>query len=482
MTQPSTLRRCLLAAAVSASCLHGIDAAAAPSAQAERHAAVISHWSAARRAAAEPRDLRIDSRGLAYLRRADGSLQPHGHRIEAIDRPAPMAKPGSGTNTPSSFSSRDPAAGATIGASKTFSATVTDNEGVRSVSFVLVSPSGATQTTTAATAGGNVWTASLSGFTDGAWQWRVVARDLANVSTTSPTTSFTVSTGSGGGGGGGSTVANAAWTQGGAVQTAVGRIYFEMPSNSRRTRWAGYVCSGTVATDATTGRSIIQTASHCVYDDAYKAFARNVLFIPNQDGTTGAGTDRDCTNDPLGCWSTAFGVVDLNWTTRTFPDNIPWDYAYYVVSDAGAHSGNGAGLSALDTATGSLPLSFAAPQTGSTNTSAYTHGMGYSYSDDPNFMYCAENMVQFDAVNWQLASCGLSGGSSGGPWIQPLATNGGTGPIVSVNSWGYTNQPGMYGPKLAGTSASCVFAAAQSTVLGSVPTTAGDAGVVKTCP
>ena len=73
---------------------------------------------------------------------------------------------------------------------------------------------------------------------------------------------------------------NAEWS-GGVVQTAAGRIYFEMPSNPKWKRWAGYVCSGTVATDDTSGRSIIITAAHYVYDDANKAFARNVLFIPN---------------------------------------------------------------------------------------------------------------------------------------------------------------------------------------------------------
>ena len=69
------------------------------------------------------------------------------------------------------------------------------------------------------------------------------------------------------------------------MQTAAGRLFYEMPSNPRRKRWGGYVCSGTVVSDGATGRSVILTASHCVYDDANKAFARNVLFIPNQAGT-----------------------------------------------------------------------------------------------------------------------------------------------------------------------------------------------------
>ena len=435
-------------------------------------------------ATAIPRDLRIDERGYGYLRRPDGTLQPYGHTTAPLAKPAspqPMAKPGGDTTAPV-ISNRDPAQGATIAATHTFKATVTDNSGVRSVNF-RVGPQGGTQRSFAAAAGANgVYSVTLTGFTNGTWTWSVVAKDTANNTTTAPVTSFTVSTGSGGGGGG-NVVPNAEYPGGGDIQTASGRIYFEMPSNSRRTRWAGYVCSGTVVTDSTNGRSIVQTAAHCVYDDAYKAFARNVLFIPNQAATTGAGTDLNCSNDPFGCWTPSFGVVDVNWTTRTFPDNVTWDYAYYVFDDS-SHSGNGGGGSlVLDSAVATIPISFAVPNFEVANSSSdYTTALGYSYSEDPKFMYCAEDMEQLDAANWWLPSCDLSGGSSGGAWMQPFS--GGTGSLIAVNSWGYTNSPGMAGPKLSGTSASCVFGLAKSTTFASVPTTDGDAGVTRSggCP
>ncbi len=265
------------------------------------------------------------------------------------------------------------------------------------------------------------------------------------------------------GGGGGGTIKNASWEFGGAVQNAAGRILFEMGAGNF------FVCSGTAATDATSGRSVIITAAHCTYDDAAKAFATNVMFIPNQDATTGAGTDFDCANDPIGCWAPDFGVVDVNWTTRTFPDNIPWDYAYYVVSDSGSHSGNGSG-GALDAAAGSLAIDFLPPyfndgDKGPTSLD-FTHALGYSYSDDPNFMYCAEDMTTQGADNWWLGSCGLSGGSSGGPWVQPMDEATGSGPIISVNSWGYRGgRSGMAGPILSGTTAECLFDAAKSSSL-----------------
>ena len=85
-----------------------------------RRAQVINHWTAERRAQAIPRDLVIDSRGLGYLRRADGSLVPHGHQISALQQPVPRAKPpgtggggGNSDTTPPVISDLDPAAGAT---------------------------------------------------------------------------------------------------------------------------------------------------------------------------------------------------------------------------------------------------------------------------------------------------------------------------------------------------------------------------------
>ena len=95
-------------------------------------------------------------------------------------------------------------------------------------------------------------------------------------------------------------------------------------------------------------------------------------------------------------------------------------------------------------------------------------------------MYCADVMQSLDADNWWLGNCGLSGGSSGGPWVQRMNLQTGDGPIMSVNSWGYTNQDGMAGPKLWNTSASCVFTAAKSSSLGTTFAD-GEAGVKASC-
>jgi hypothetical protein len=263
-------------------------------------------------------------------------------------------------------------------------------------------------------------------------------------------------------------VTNAAWpAQLGSAQLAIGRLYFEMPANKAQTRWQGYVCSGTTIDDNTTGRSVILTASHCVYDDLNKVFARNVLFIPDQAGS-GNKTNLDCGDDLHGCWKPAFGVVDANWASRKWPDNIPWDYAFYVVNDLDTNAHIGPDPQILDVLA-KLPVSFSPPTVGDP-----ADAIGYSYSSDPNLMYCSEALSTTGTSNWWLPSCGLSGGASGGPWMQPAGT--GAGPIFSVNSWGYTNQPGMAGPKLSGTSATCVLSAALARPL---PNTSG---VAASCP
>lgn len=340
------------------------------------------------------------------------------------------------------------------------------------------------------------WGVNLKFGGEGVWTNQVVAKDGAakgGNTATSPATKFTVRaapSGDGGGGGGGTDpvqlVTEAPWdpskTGTDAVSKASGRIYFEMPTiTTYRKRgttitWNGYVCSGTVASDGDVGgRSVIITAAHCVYDDVSKMFARNVMFIPNQNATTGTGTDGDCGNDPMGCWVPSFGVVDTEWTNKTFPANIPWDYAFYVVDDAGAHLGTAVSSNhQLDVVAGSLLVQFTPPESGT-----FTHALGYSYSQDPSLRYCAENLgVESSYQDWWFGSCSLSGGASGGPWVQPLTE--GTGPIVSVNSWGYTTQPGMGGPRLSDNTAACRFADAKTEDLSLAEKADGQQGFIGT--
>lgn len=154
------------------------------------------------------------------------------------------------------------------------------------------------------------------------------------------------------------------------------------------------------------------------------------------------------------------------------------------MKNSGSHLGTGATSDELDTALGSLPVQFnyAALLT------SFTHTLGYPSNIDPGLQYCAEALGSIHHLNNDMAlgvlNCELARGSSGGPWVQPMDTDTGEGPIVSVNSFGYIDQygdelPGMFGPPLFGNSAKCLFEQAESTVLTALDGAAdGTAGVV----
>lgn len=153
------------------------------------------------------------------------------------------------------------------------------------------------------------------------------------------------------------------------------------------------------------------------------------------------------------------------------------------MKNIGSHSGTSTASDALATVVGSLPIQFSAPAVLS-GPSGFTHALGYSYNNDPEFQYCAETLSSTsDFGSLALFSCEMTGGSSGGPWIQPMDIATGEGPIVSINSWGYNGESGMYGPPLFGNSAECLFQKAENTGLTSLDTAGeGDAGVIVTCP
>jgi len=416
-------------------------------------------------AAAQPRDFVLDEVGNAYLRGKDGKLTAYGqHKL--VDRasgragkPVTRGKPGGGSDpSPAVFNNVIPN-GSTLADSTTFSADISDPDGIRSVSFIISYPNGVQSTSiTPTSTDGVTFTSSVSGFSDGDWSWQIVVKDNGDKggnTTTSDSYNFTVSIGGDTGGGGGTSsgvdsitgcdievtqkeenlVCDGHYTTEDSIKNTAGRIYFEMPTNRKQRSWAGYVCSGTAVNDGIYGISSIITAAHCVYDDTNKAFARNVLFIPNQDARKFSGNTTDCIADES-CYVIDYGVVAEQWTASRFPDNIPWDTAFYVITNNDLETNLQSDL---------FSISFDMPMTGLTGSNSldksFSQALGYSYEHDPEFRYSQENLTQDQPDNWWLPRSRLSGGSSGGPWLQ-------NGSIISVNSWGYTTSDGMAGPRL----------------------------------
>lgn len=239
----------------------------------------------------------------------------------------------------------------------------------------------------------------------------------------------------------------APWTGRGDLRTAIGRLYFEMTFDGVR---YGFVCSGTVVKDTARNASVILTAAHCVYDDASGAFAENVMFIPNQSAS--GPTDLNCRNDIYGCWLPTAAAVDPQWDAVEWPDNLAFDYGFYLVPTSGRHvQGARQASDSLENAVRPLGIDWRAGKNRTTLKSTYA--FGYPFDQDPQLMYCADGLGTIDGIanytNWWLASCALGEGSSGGPWLQPEESRlEGDEQVFSLNSWGQDVGPGMAGPVL----------------------------------
>jgi len=248
-------------------------------------------------------------------------------------------------------------------------------------------------------------------------------------------------------GGGGNT--GASWTGGGAVKERTGKVYFEMGGGA-------YVCSGTVATDSRSTRSLVLTAAHCAYDEANERFATNWLFIPDFDQSP----TFTCSQTQYGCWTASALVVHEGYATAGgFNTQATLhDFAFAVVG-GGGHSGT----AQLDTAVGGA-FNVAIPGFTSAGQTSYAFGYPAAQKYKGNdLVYCNGPIFEDpynDELTWGLP-CGMTGGSSGGPWLSSFNASTGVGALSSLNSYGYSGVHAMHGPKFNSDTAD-VYAAANS--------------------
>lgn len=243
--------------------------------------------------------------------------------------------------------------------------------------------------------------------------------------------------GGGGGGGGGSTVTGASWNGGGAVADTTGKVLFALGSSY-------YVCSGSVATESVSGRSVVVSAGHCVYDETNGQFATNWMFIPDYDSAP-APLDTQgnfCAQTEWGCWTASSLVVHEGYATAGgFNDQaVQYDWGFAVMGNGG-HANT-----QLDTTVGSQAISFSSVATGTT-VSAFGYPAAQKYKGN-DLVYC-QGPVGTDPNTSNLTysvACDMTGGSSGGPWFAPFDNGTGTGTQMSVNSYGYSGVKSMFGP------------------------------------
>ncbi|MFC7458286.1 trypsin-like serine peptidase [Brachybacterium sp. GCM10030267] len=192
----------------------------------------------------------------------------------------------------------------------------------------------------------------------------------------------------------------------------IGKVFFTQGG-------VDYVCSGNAV--ASGNQATVATAGHCVHEAG--SWATNWVFVPGyHEGET-----------PYGLWSGAELFSTDQWVSS---EDINYDVAFAVVEpesgDATLSETVGASGIAFNQERGGLYTSYgypaAAPFDGQTLESCQGYGMDDTLGNTDD----------------QGIECDMTGGSSGGPWF---SGDGPDGYQTSVNSFGYSAQPGvMYGP------------------------------------
>ena len=242
--------------------------------------------------------------------------------------------------------------------------------------------------------------------------------------------------------GGGGGITGASWNKGGAILQRSGKVYFEMGGS-------GWVCSGAVASDTRTDKSLVLTAGHCAIDETNQEFASYWLFVPDYDGAP----TFTCTAAVYGCWTAQALVVHEGFANAGgFNDEaVRHDFAFAVVGNGTVRPGVS---NRLETAVGG---SFAMTYNLSGSPATVVNGQklyafGYPAAGrykGKDLTYCAGNITQDSLTNnttWGMA-CNMTGGSSGGPWLSNFSEQSGSGTLSSLNSYGYSGSAVMYGPK-----------------------------------
>lgn len=247
------------------------------------------------------------------------------------------------------------------------------------------------------------------------------------------------------------------WTAGGDVNKNVGRVFFEMGGNY-------WTCSASALKDTKAERSVVLTAAHCAYDETGRfGFARYWMFVPDY-ATLPSKYDpagQFCASTSLGCWAADALVVSGAYAgAGGFNETaVLHDYAFAVVSTGGKLDGQ------LDAVVNPNQASWT-EQTNMDDTYLFGYPASGRYKGS-TLIYC-RGPLEFDGntmYETYKVGCGMTGGSSGGPWFTPFERSGpnaGSGTVISVNSYGYGGRKAMYGP-IFGTETADMFGVAQTT-------------------
>jgi len=190
----------------------------------------------------------------------------------------------------------------------------------------------------------------------------------------------------------------------------VGKVFFTNPANG-----GNYVCSG--ATLNSGKKRLVSTAGHCVHGGAGGQWMRNWVFVPRyRNGVR-----------PFGTWSAYQLTARTAWTNSSNSDE---DMGMVIMSGQIVNTVGGNGLRwnyGYSVAVTILGYPAGAPYTG-------------------ELQYFCQGTTWNGHAQQVRATCGMTGGSSGGPWLQEYNDQNGLGYINSVVSHRHSNANQMDGP------------------------------------
>jgi len=204
---------------------------------------------------------------------------------------------------------------------------------------------------------------------------------------------------------------------GSKLPTTAGKVYFVMGGGN-------YLCSASVVNS--NNSDTVVTAGHCVFEYERQIWASNWIFVPQYS----------LGSRPLGVYVGRTLATKQGWANSR---DFNYDVGIVLVNpnDKGQH---------ILEVTGGLGITLNPPRLAETNSFGYPVNMnsGETMSTCAGVSMSPTFFAGFTGL--QLV-CGMTGGTSGGPWIQQYDTHTRFGQQVSVNSFIFLNMPNnLFGP------------------------------------
>ncbi|MEV5956015.1 hypothetical protein AB0M11_19955 [Streptomyces sp. NPDC051987] len=232
-----------------------------------------------------------------------------------------------------------------------------------------------------------------------------------------------------------------------ASAATAGKVFFDSPQGTM-------VCSATVVEDpAHPGKSnLVWTAGHCVHAGRNGGWYRNIAFVPsyNDQGLTGSALAAATRSQiaPYGVWWGDGAQTSQQWIDQggeTGGHGASYDYAViHVTPEQGSD-----GKSLEETVGSALPVNFDAPAvpkvsritaTGYPAAKPYDGSLLYRCADRPGRL-----SVDAAAPTMYRIGCTMTGGASGGGWVETGADGKPT--LVSNTSIGPVGSGWLAGPR-----------------------------------